>query len=224
MGTIVELKDLIQHYPILYHMAADGSWESIRTNGLMTTAQLVDACAPHDEERRAVLTVVRRRTFILKHPAGHSVSVRDQAPLREPFLGECLVDVSVPEWLDILNGRVFFWLHPTRLSELLNARRYRGSAHDVLSVDTASLVQAHTDNVRLSPINSGATLYPNAPLRGLSTFRAVSEYPFNPGPRGGAVRNAIAELAVVDGVPDIAQHVIRVERRQRDTVLEVIVP
>ena len=219
----METYDLIQHYPRLYHMAAAGSWDSIRTNGLMTTEQLVDACAPSAQLRDDVLGVVRKRSIALQHPNGYQVLVRDQAPLRAPFRERVLIDVTLPEWLNILNSRVFFWLQPTKLSELLNARRYRDSAHDVLTVDTASLVAAHLANIRLSPMNSGATLYPNAAPRGRTTFQTIADYRFTVGPKGG-VRTPITELAVIGGVRDITRHVVRVEQRRCDTVLKVLVP
>jgi hypothetical protein len=66
---------------------------------------------------------------------------------------------------------VFFWLAPRRLEQLLAARGNRSRPHDVVTVDTASLVRRH-----------------------------------RPG------HAAIAELAVVGGVPDIAGHVVSVQR------------
>jgi hypothetical protein len=219
----VRIDELVRHYPRLYHMATEGSWESIRVNGLMTTEQLVDTCAPTPVVRQQILTATRPRTVALEHPGGHQVSIRDQAPLRAPFREQVLVDVTLTEWLTILNNRVFFWLQPERLAGLLNARRYRDSAHDVLTVDTASLVDAHLSDIRLSPMNSGATLYPGAPPRGTMTFQAIADYRFMVGPRGG-IRTPVTELAVIGGVRDIANHVIQVERRQGDTILEIIQP
>lgn len=219
----MEIDDLVRHYPKLYHMAAPGSWESIRVNGLMTTQQSVDVCKPSPEVRIELLGVVRRRTVTLRHPGGYQLSIRDQAPLRAPFRDQVLTDVTLLEWLDILNNRVFFWLRQERLSQLLNALRYRRSPHDVLTVDTASLVDAYLSNIRLSPMNSGATLYPGAPQRGSQTFQTIADYRFTVGPRGG-VRTPITELAVINGVPDVARYVIRVERKQRDAVLEVLFP
>jgi hypothetical protein len=61
---------------------------------------------------------------------------------------------------------------------LLAARRNRGRPHDVLVIDTASLVRAHRHRIQLSPVNSGSTLYPNAPERGTCTFQAIEDYPY----------------------------------------------
>lgn len=213
--------ELIENYPHLYHMAWEGSWPLIRAEGLLTTRQLVDACDPDHDLRDAVLARPRPLSVTLRHPTRGAVTIRDQAPLRENILIEKLTDMTIPEWLDVLNGRVFFWLHPDKLSKLLGATRYRKKAHDVLVVETASLLRNHSERVRLSPVNSGATLYPNAPERGSGTFLRVHEYPWTDRRRRGLV-DAIAELAVVDGVPDIADHVVRVERRREGELLEVL--
>ncbi len=204
-------------------MAHEGSWSAIEQRGLLTTRQLVDAAAPSVEIREAALGQRRARSIILQDATYGKVSIRDQAPLRPQFLGSCLSDMSEQEWLDVLNGRVFFWLSSEKLNQLLNARLYRDRAHDVLTLDTASLLLVHGDNVRLSPINSGATLYPNAPKRGSETFLPVEDYPYDAWrKRRGRSAAAVVELAVVGGVPDVVQHTVRVERRRGNELLEVL--
>jgi hypothetical protein len=104
----------------------------------------------------------------------------------------------------------------------LAACRYRNQIHDVLTVDTGSLVRAHAGRIRLSPINSGATLYPNAPARGTQTFLPIEDYPWREHHRRKTISRAVTELAVIDGVPDIVDHIVRVERRRRTEVLAVL--
>src|SRR6266508_93761 len=153
-GQPLTPQELVTHYPRLFHMAAAGTWPLIQEHGLLTTRQLVDACNPPLELRQAVLNGHRPNNVTLQHPSGGVVIIRDQAPLRQVFMPGCLQDITSQEWLDVLNRRVFFWLHPDKLTKLLNARRYRRNAHDVLTVDTASLFESHAERVRLSPINS----------------------------------------------------------------------
>ncbi len=43
--------ELVARYPTLHHVAEGGSWPNIRRLGLLTTAQLVEAC-DLDTERR----------------------------------------------------------------------------------------------------------------------------------------------------------------------------
>ncbi len=218
----MNLNQLLALYPRLYHMAQEGSWPAISGHGLMTTSQLVDASSAPAEVRAAITKQRRPRSVAIECADLGTVMIRDQAPLREQFLIDSLADgTTVEQWLDILNNRVFFWLHPGRLAELLNARRYRDHAHDVIVVDTASLIAAHSERIRLSPINSGATLYPNAPRRGLRTFTSIADYPYEER-RSRGIQGAIAELAVIDGVPDILRHAVRVKRRQQDRVLDIL--
>lgn len=213
--------ELIDNYPRLYHMAAEGTWPLIREHGLLTTHQLVDSCDPDPATRERVLDRVRKKSITLKHPTNGHVVVRDQAPLREHFLRRVLTDMTVEDWLNVLNGRVFFWLHTERLHRLLHAQLYRKQAHDVLTVDTAELLRAHGDRARLSAINSGATLYPNATPRGSTTFMPIEDYEWTQARRRRPAE-AVAELAVLDGVQDIANHVVRVERRRDHDVLELL--
>jgi hypothetical protein len=95
----------------------------------------------------------------------------------------------------------------------LQSRPNRGAEHDILTVDT-SLVAAHHDQIRLSAINSGATQWPSAPQRGPGTFRTIDQYPFAERSRSRPLDQAIAELAVIGGAPDIAAHVVTVQRCQ----------
>jgi hypothetical protein len=211
--------ELVQHYPTLFHMASAGSWPTIQAHGLWTTQQIVATSEGVFEN--AALTERRPHSITAEHPILGRVTIRDQAPLRLQFLEGCLTDMSVKQWLDALNDRVFFWLHQDKLDTLLGARRYRSSEQDVLVIDTKSLLDAHEVRVRLSPVNSGATLYPNATARGSHTFATIEDYPYAERRRTGkTVREAVTELAVIDGVHDIRDHVVRVERRFGHEVLE----
>lgn len=218
----MDVYELIRLYPHLYHVAQADSWPYIRSYGLLTTRQLVDACNVSADARADVLDQLRPRSIELSHPAMGRVVIRDQAPLREQFLLECLTDITVVEWLQILNNRVFFWLHRDKLRRFLGAFNYRARPHDVLVVDTASLLAAHCENVELSAINSGATLYPNAPQRGPDTFKRVEDYPYTERRRGRPLSEAIVELAVPNGVSDMADHVVQVERWHGPVMLGMV--
>jgi hypothetical protein len=45
---------LASRYPVLFHMAEDGSWESIRERGLLSTSALLDLFEVEAEERFAI--------------------------------------------------------------------------------------------------------------------------------------------------------------------------
>jgi hypothetical protein len=215
---------LVEYYPRLYHMATGGSWPTIQRHGLMPTAYIVTTSGLPSTEQAQLLTQRRPASVVLTHPTIGRVTVRDQAPLRQQFLDLALTDMTEGEWLTLLNDRVFFWLHQDKLHRLLVARRYRSNEQDVLTVDTGRLVEAYENKIRLSPINSGATLYPNAPQRGSGTFLPIDQYPFTERRRGRTPSEAITELAVIDGVPDLANFVISVEKRRGADLLESLYP
>ncbi|MBY8888984.1 hypothetical protein K7472_29675 [Streptomyces sp. PTM05] len=208
----MDIDELVGRYPRLYHLAEAGAARSITAHGLLTAERIVSTSALTADEQAAVLGSPRPRRLTVPHPVLGDVALRDQTPLRPHILDRVLLDMSAQEWLAALNERVFLWLHPQRLDQLLKARRNRGRPHDVLVLDTAGLVAAHGDRIRLSAINSGATLYPNAPVRGTRTFQTIAGYPFAERLRGRTPWTVIVELAVLDGIPDIATYVTEIRR------------
>lgn len=206
-------EDIASTYPRLYHMAEKGSWESIKRHGLLSTRSLVDLFGVGEPDRSEILSKRRPASRVLEHRTyGHAV-VRDQIPLSEARLRACLTDMTLEQWLDVLNSRVFFWLNTKHLETLLGARAYKDSTHDVICIDTAALVGRHAGDITLSPINSGATMY-KPPERGSGTFLPIAEYPFEERKRARGAQDAIIELAVDDGVRDILDVAVRVERRK----------
>ena len=73
------------------------------------------------------------------------------------------------------------------------------------------LVNAHRDRIELSPINSGATLYKPLP-RGLGTFSAIGDFPFEERRKTRSVAKSVVELVVHGAVPDIGDHLIAAHR------------
>ncbi len=203
--------DLISRYPRVYHMAVDGSWPAIQERGLLSTSALVDLYQPDEALRSEILTRVRRRSYVLERAGLPQVTVRDQLPLK--FLEDSLFEgVSVQDFLQALNSRVFFWPDRGRLEGLMNARAYRRHPQVVLTLDTASLLRAHPD-AELTPYNTGSVHVPRLPKRGPQTFRPIADYPFEEwSQRRGSKKKAIAELTVPWHVPSITGHVTMVER------------
>lgn len=220
----MDREDLIARHPRLFHMAEAGSWHGIRQHGLITTEELVLSANLEEAESHALLSERRSGSTVIDHPLYGRVVIRDQGPLNLTHLRNALEDVTVEEWLRILNSRVFFWLHPEKLQGLLKARRYRHQQQDVITVDTRSLLDAVGDRVRLSRMNSGATLYPSAPPRGSTTFTAIEDYDYVAQRRRRGAMNAIVELAVIEGVRDLLPHVVEVRRVQGGVEVERLYP
>jgi hypothetical protein len=201
----VEAARLAECYPVLYHMAEDGSWPSIREHGLLSTSALLDLFEVRGEKRREIESSHRREMTEILHPEHGSARIRDNKPMQERSLEKCLHGMSLPEWYENLNRRVFFWVSPERLEKLLGAKAYRDREHLLLEVDTASLVAAHRQSISLSPINSGATFPVGPAPRGPETFRRIPEHPDD---------KPVVEVAVDYAVPDAVEHVLRVTRRR----------
>jgi hypothetical protein len=192
-------------------MAEDGTWQSIRRRGLLSTQAIVDLYQPDADVREQILSTVRRDKIKLTNAALGEMTIRDQGPAK--FLKDCMNDgVSPQDYLNALNGRVFFWLRLARLIRLLNARLYRDSRHTVLHVDTARLVSAYPGRVQLAPYNTGSMHVPTAPTRGPDVFTDLADYPYEQwlaqrGPSG----EPVVELTISYAIPDIARFVTKAE-------------
>ena len=206
--TEEELNELIVDHPSLYHMAEDGSWPTIQEHGLMSTSAILDFLEMQGEERNRIESTRRSDSILLNGEGNTAFSVRDQKPMADSSLVRCLEDgLSPSDWYRILNARTFFWLNRQRLNKLLCAGTYAKSRHDVLVVDTRSLIQTHRGAITLSRMNSGNTR-PWAHPRGLQTFKRIAQYPY--ADRKKRRLEVVVELAVDYSVPDIQEHVVQV--------------
>ncbi len=213
-------EELFEHYPVLHHMAQHESWPRIQNLGLRTTIQLVDACDPAPGIRAAILNQRRPQSIELAHPVVGTLTIRDQKPLGLHNLK--LTDVTVEGFLELLNTRVFMWTSPGRLARLLNARPYRNSVHDVLVLDTKTIVERYADSIRLTGLNTGATIFPSAPPRGSGSFMTIADFPFAQRRRGRTLEDTVVELCVIDGIDNVEDHVIRVESRKGANVIATL--
>lgn len=212
--------DFIARYPRLFHMAADGSWPSIREHGLLSTRELVDRYAPPPNVRSEILERVRHTSHVLTRAGLPDATVRDQGPLK--FLSACLLPgVGEQDYLDALNARVFFHVNEHDLHRLLRARLYRKHPHDVLTLDTKAFLETHPA-VELAPYNTGSIHVPNMPKRGPDIFTPLEQYPWEAWRRKRR-KDAVRELTVV-GRADVAASVIKVERWYLGAVVEEIFP
>jgi hypothetical protein len=217
----VEPGELIRRFPRLYHMAANGSWESIAKHGLLSTSALLDLFEYRDARRYALEACPRPKSVVIEHrDYGHAV-IRDQKPMSDSGLRRSLQGMVPEEWYRTLNNRVFFWLTRERLHRMLNAAAYRDQSHIVLTVDTSVLVDRHRERIVLSPMNTGATKpYPFP--RGFDTFQRLASYPFADMLEKRGNRDPIVELAIDYSVPDIREMVLTVDCMKGQRILEAI--
>ena len=208
--TEQELEELIAECPTLYHMAERGSWSSIRKRGLLSTSALLDAYQIRGPDRGRIERMHRPQSVRIKVDGLPHAVIRDQIPMSDSGLRRCLpAHMNPSDWYQLLNSKVFFWLTEQRLERLTCAKAYRSREHDVLEVDTRSLIEAHRARIWLCPINSGATQpFPRA--RDESYFARIDDYPYSYWRRKRRKGERVVELAVDYSVPDIGIHVRRV--------------
>jgi len=202
-------------------MAEAGSWPSIRRHGLLSTTALLDLFEVRGELRRSLESRHRPESVEIRHPQHGVAIIRDQRPMREAALRRCLICMTPEQWYRTLNRHIFFWVTSERLNRLLTARAYRGRVHTVICLDTARVFDVDADNIRLSPINSGSTIY-NPQPRGVNTFLRLRDYPFDIRRRARGVANAVAELAIRYRLPNIAECTLRVDHRRDGRVIETL--
>lgn len=93
----------------------------------------------------------------------------------------------------------------------------------MLVLDTEELLARHADRVRLTTINTGATArFPSCPRRGRDTVMTIPDFPHGERRTTDSRRTRVVELAVDGGVPDVADLVLRVERRRSADRGEVV--
>ena len=211
-------EDLWQQYPVLYHIAWGGSWPSIKEHGLLSTKVLLRSYGKSEDEITA-LTQARRQHWVeIDCPGRPRAMLRDQKPLTDAGLRRALPDYIEPwQWYDLINSMVFFWPTKKRLKTMISASAYREVEHDVLLVDTVTLVRLEESNIRLSRMNSGSTK-PMAHPRDMNLFKPFEDYPFEARRRRGKER-AVAEVCVVDGVEKIRDAVVDVKRGLPEKIL-----
>lgn len=199
----MQAEQLASSYPVLYHMAENGSWESIKEQGLLSTSALLDLYGIEGECRFAIESRWRPEMVCIEHCQYGVAFVRDQRPMPENLLLRGLEGMIPQEWYETLNRKVFFWAETDRCDRFLRA--YGDEPRIILEVETRRLLERHAENVTLSRINTGAPFRGNPSPRGTDTFKRIGEFP---------PFESVAEVAVDCAVRDIADFTLRVSRWQ----------
>lgn len=215
----MNIEQLIARYPRIYHMAEAGTWPSIQQRGLLSASATLDLFGVKGRARAAYEKEQRQTMMEVLPDRADRIVLRDQKPMPPDRLARALTDGTSPaEWYALINSKVFFWAQEHRLLTLLNARDYRRKEHDVLSINSETLIREYADRLRLCHMNSGNT-WPMPHQRDVSAFKPISDYPVR---RNGAPAKEVVEIVVEHSVPDIARHVIEVRRMKGSEVLAQI--
>ena len=203
--------DLLAHfskrYPRLYHMAESGSWHSIRERGLLGTSALLDLFEVTGSTRREIESRWRPTGVPISHPIHGTAVIRDQWPMPPGHLAAGLNGIAPQQWYEFLNRKTFLWLSEERLIRMLNARPYRATAHDVLTLDTRAFVGEYMERIEVCPINSGFAMpmFGKVTPRSFETFQTIEHRAETQGLSG------LAELTVDYAAPDAWRFVTSVE-------------
>ena len=169
---------IANRWPRLFHMAEQGSWDSIKKHGLCSSTALLDLFEIGGVDREPIESARRPESVKLEHPLHGVAWIRDNKPINETVLRRTLVGMSEAEWYRTLSQRVFFWLDEARLGRLRNAPTYQDRKHTLVVLSTAKLLDRYAEVVELSHLNSGA-VHPAANYpRGAGTFARISDYPW----------------------------------------------
>jgi len=192
-------------------MAESGSWDSIQEHGLLSTSALLDLFEYTGEKRFEIESQWRPKSVPIIHPIHGKAIVRDQAPMSPDDLRGCLIGISVQEWYELINGKIFFWVSEYRRDKFLNAVNYRDKSHIVITLSTQDLLRAYLDDITLTDINTGFAYHGGT--RGRHTFKTIDEFPNS---------QRVWEVAVEYAVRNISDFAIAIEERERDRLLKVI--
>lgn len=192
-------------YPRLFHMAVGDAWSTLAEHGLLSVKALLERSDLPRPEQMALLTSRRPAPVPLDLPDFGDVVLRDQGPLNMAKLSTCLTGGMTPEqWLAVLNSMVFLFPNMATLTTLYD--KYAQDPVTVVEVDTRKLVKEYGSLIRLASINTGSTVYAAA-KRGADTFRGIAQFDAS---------KQVKEVAVQDGIPDLASYVVKAELWEPD--------
>ena len=208
-----ELEEMISINPRLYHVTTRGSWGSMMQFGLLSARGLEDRYRSLPEQEQSLVANHMRRLDSLEA----ALDTPREIPNRHRTLPTAAWKLG-EEWYERMNVNAFFFLSQEDAEDMVAEYQDHLVPRDMLVVSTESLIEAHRGSIELSAIHScldfpGRRVPPNYPLPGRphdALFCPIADYPYGTWRKLHGRREAVRELAVVGGVPDIARHVIDV--------------
>lgn len=206
----MDLAEFIAICPSVYHAASGLAWPSIQQHGLLSTARLLDLFDVDPLARSELLTRPRSESTNLATPRLPPAVIRDQKPMK--FLRDKIEPGhSLEEFLVAINSRVFFWPNRDRLERLRHAKEYRDEEQVVLRIDTQKLVDRYEHQIQLCRFNSGAITQRNHPTRSRDSWVSIRRFPYDEYRRKHGRDGALAEVTVLDAVPDVLELTVDIE-------------
>ena len=88
----MEPATLIEYFPKCFHVCAAGSWPMVARHGLLSTSALLDLFEYEGRARSALESSKRAQNVTISHERHGEAVLRDQKPLSDGTLKECLGD------------------------------------------------------------------------------------------------------------------------------------
>jgi len=176
--------EFVNQYEFVYHVCYEDNWKSIQRHGLLCASVLLTR-GDFEEKNRARLERMRRPSVSAFTLDGEKVFIRDQKP-------------TVPDenYHLALNERVYFFVGEDgkkKAENLCEVYRKKGDTQRILKIGSRKLLNAHSGEVELHPLNVGAQR--NLP----ENWRSKWFVPL----RNWHPQKKIAEMTIVGSVPEI---------------------
>ena len=162
----MDLSELAEHFPNLWHVTFAGGWDGIQRQGLLRAVDV----AP--KEADAFRPEVQR----VEGADGLAVTLRDQVLSRSdpaPYLD----GITPAQWWSLINGRVYFFRKKEDATDLLDVYLGKGHAQEVVRVRTKAALEAVAGQVEVTTVNAGTFPRTKGPSRGPATFIPLADYP-----------------------------------------------
>ena len=162
----MNVTELAEHFPHLWHVTFAGGWEGIERRGLLRAADV-------DPEEADVF---RPEVKTVGAEDGSEVTLRDQVCSRADPTSS-LDGITPAEWWNLINSRVYFFQTEDGADKLRVAYLSQGHAQEVLKIRTQAALQPVADDVEVTTVNAGVFPRTKGPSRGPSTFMPLADFP-----------------------------------------------
>lgn len=173
-------ENFTQKREFLYHLTDARNVDAIiARREIYCTNFIIDSAGMLSPDEKRTLKRSKRDNHMEIQLNGRGIFIRDQKPLSMVALPKCLTHgYDVGDYIELLNGRVFFWPTIDRLWR--HYKRYVAERPAILKVRTDELLNLNSP-AEFCHLNSGATransyLGGVAPIRGDGTFLTIENF------------------------------------------------
>src|ERR1700728_2842755 len=94
IGKSMDVQELIDRYPRLYHTAHVDAWAGIQAHGLLSTTALLDLFEVCGHNRDLIESTRRPESVVIEHRRFGRAVIRDNKPITDGQLARCLTGMA----------------------------------------------------------------------------------------------------------------------------------